>query len=275
MLNPNEIANKRFDKVMGQKYRADDVDNYLAQVADSMNDLLEEKQELEKKLIVLADKLEEYKDDEESLRSALLGAQKLGDSVVRDAKAKARDILEDAEARANMIVENAKQEIERQQAGFVRMQREVATFKSKLQLVYKQHLELIASIPVDENIVNAAMKKTQPKPPAPETPTGPDEPSDPMPEQTVPEDAGDSPADLPESPDGLAGLPVEEDGYPLAEDELPPLTYSEEESFRYEETEEYIPDGEPDEPAKHESRFGPLKFGREFDLKRNDGKRTR
>ncbi len=162
MLNPNEIANKRFDKVMGQKYRADDVDNYLAQVADSMNDLLEEKQELEKKLIVLADKLEEYKDDEESLRSALLGAQKLGDSVVRDAKAKARDILEDAEARANMIVENAKQEIERQQAGFVRMQREVATFKSKLQLVYKQHLELIASIPVDENIVNAAMKKHSP-----------------------------------------------------------------------------------------------------------------
>jgi len=68
---------------------------------------------------------------------------------------------------------------------------------------------------------------------------------------------------------------VEEDGYPLAEDELPPLTYSEEESFRYEETEEYIPDGEPDEPAKHESRFGPLKFGREFDLKRNDGKRRR
>ena len=63
MLNPNEIANKRFDKVMGQKYRADDVDNYLAQVADSMNDLLEEKQELEKKLIVLADKLEEYKDE--------------------------------------------------------------------------------------------------------------------------------------------------------------------------------------------------------------------
>lgn len=275
MLNPNEIANKRFDKVMGQKYRADDVDNYLAQVADSMNDLLEEKQELEKKLIVLADKLEEYKDDEESLRSALLGAQKLGDSVVRDAKAKARDILEDAEARANMIVENAKQEIERQQAGFVRMQREVATFKSKLQLVYKQHLELIASIPVDENIVNAAMKKTQPKPPAPEAPAGFDEPSDPMPEQTVTEDAGDSPADLPENPDGLVDLPVEEDSYPLAEDELPPLTYSEEESFRYEETEEYISDGEPDEPAKRESRFGPLKFGREFDLKRNDGKRRR
>ncbi|MCR2025909.1 DivIVA domain-containing protein [Anaerotruncus colihominis] len=273
MLNPNEIANKRFDKVMGQKYRADEVDNYLAQVADSMNDLLEEKQELEKKLIVLADKLEEYKDDEESLRSALLGAQKLGDSVVRDAKAKARDILEDAEARANMIVEDAKMEIERQQAGFVRMQREVATFKSKLQLAYKQHLELIASIPVDENVVNPAMKKTQPKPP--EAPAESDEPSESVPEQTEMEDAGDFPADSPENPDGLADLPAQEDGYPPAEDELPPLTYSEEDSFQYEETDEYIPDGEPEEPARRESRFGPLKFGREFDLKRNDGKRRR
>lgn len=274
MLNPNEIANKRFDKVMGQKYRADEVDNYLAQVADSMNDLLEEKQELEKKLMVLADKLEEYKDDEESLRSALLGAQKLGDSVVRDAKAKARDILEDAEARANMIVENAKMEIERQQAGFVRMQREVATFKSKLQLMYKQHLELIASIPGDENVVNAAMKKTQPKPT--EVPAESEEMPGAVAEETMEAPDADAAPDLLDDLDGLTDLPAEEDGYPLAEDDLPPLTYSEEDTFRYEETQApYSPDDEPEEPAKRESRFGPLKFGREFDLKRNDGKRRR
>lgn len=72
------------------------------------------------------------------------------------------------------LVENAKKEIERQQQGFVRLQREVATFKSKLQLVYKQHLELISSIPVDENIVEAAMKKSAPQPepqPQPEQPS--------------------------------------------------------------------------------------------------------
>ena len=36
-----------------------------------------EKRDMEKKLAVLADKLEEYRADEDSLRTALLGAQKL------------------------------------------------------------------------------------------------------------------------------------------------------------------------------------------------------
>ena len=159
MLNPNEIANKQFSK--GRGYRAEEVDSYLRQIASDIGELIEEKRDLEKKMMVLADKLEEYKEDEESLRAALLGAQKLGDSVVREAKAKAQSLLEDAEAQAVQLVENAKKEIERQQQGFVRLQREVATFKSKLQLVYKQHLELISSIPVDENIVEAAMKKAR------------------------------------------------------------------------------------------------------------------
>lgn len=171
MLNPNEIANKQFSK--GRGYRAEEVDSYLRQIASDIGELIEEKRDLEKKMMVLADKLEEYKEDEESLRAALLGAQKLGDSVVREAKAKAQSLLEDAEAQAVQLVENAKKEIERQQQGFVRLQREVATFKSKLQLVYKQHLELISSIPVDENIVEAAMKKSAPQPepqPQPEQP---------------------------------------------------------------------------------------------------------
>ena len=113
MLNPNEIANHKFDKAMGRGYRMEEVESYLGQVAGEMNELLIEKQELEKKLMILAEKLEEYKRDEESLRAALLGAQKLGDSVVRDAKAKAASIIEDANAQANLLRENAKRAIER------------------------------------------------------------------------------------------------------------------------------------------------------------------
>ncbi len=167
MLNPNEIANHKFDKAMGRGYRMEEVESYLGQVAGEMNELLIEKQELEKKLMILAEKLEEYKRDEESLRAALLGAQKLGDSVVRDAKAKAASIIEDANAQANLLRENAKRAIEREQHAFIRMQREVAAFRSKLQMLYKQHLELISSIPVNDDLVNAEFS---PKPVADTTP---------------------------------------------------------------------------------------------------------
>ena len=248
MLNPNEIANKQFSK--GRGYRAEEVDSYLRQIASDIGELIEEKRDLEKKMMVLADKLEEYKEDEESLRAALLGAQKLGDSVVREAKAKAQSLLEDAEAQAVQLVENAKTEIERQQQGFVRLQREVATFKSKLQLVYKQHLELISSIPVDENIVEAAMKKSAPQP----------EPQ-PQPEQPVFEEPVD---ELPPPVE-----PVDEYAIPLPVDA--PLSYSEERL-------EYSEDAYESDPApapKRESRFGPLKFGKEFDIKRDDDKRRK
>ena len=248
MLNPNEIANKQFSKGLG--YRAEEVDSYLRQIASDIGELIEEKRDLEKKMMVLADKLEEYKEDEESLRAALLGAQKLGDSVVREAKAKAQSLLEDAEAQAVQLVENAKKEIERQQQGFVRLQREVATFKSKLQLVYKQHLELISSIPVDENIVEAAMKKSAPQP----------EPQ-PQPEQPVFEEPVD---ELPPPVE-----PVDEYAIPLPVDA--PLSYSEERL-------EYSEDAYESDPApapKRESRFGPLKFGKEFDIKRDDDKRRK
>ena len=248
MLNPNEIANKQFSK--GRGSRAEEVDSYLRQIASDIGELIEEKRDLEKKMMVLADKLEEYKEDEESLRAALLGAQKLGDSVVREAKAKAQSLLEDAEAQAVQLVENAKKEIERQQQGFVRLQREVATFKSKLQLVYKQHLELISSIPVDENIVEAAMKKSAPQP----------EPQ-PQPEQPVFEEPVD---ELPPPVE-----PVDEYAIPLPVDA--PLSYSEERL-------EYSEDAYESDPApapKRESRFGPLKFGKEFDIKRDDDKRRK
>ena len=77
MLTPNDIANKKFEKSMN-RYKIEEVDSFLNQVAEEMDNLIADKRDLEKKIMVLADKLEEYKQDEESLRAALLGAQKLG-----------------------------------------------------------------------------------------------------------------------------------------------------------------------------------------------------
>ena len=248
MLKPSDIANRQFERIRGKGYRPEEVDAFLGQIADDMNDLLAEKRELEQKMLVLADKLEEYKQDEDSLRSALIGAQKLGDSVVRDAKARAQQLEEDAAARANLMVENAKKEIERQQQGFARMQREVATFKSKLQLLYKQHLELISSIPADESTLRAAAVREEPAPvvePEPE----------PAPVFVEPE-----PEPIPE--------PVDEYDIPLPIDD--PLEYTEEKAGYADEEPLYEP--EPDErPVRRGSRFGgPLKFGSNFELKRDD-----
>ena len=265
MLNPSEISNKQFEKVRGRGYRPEEVDAFLAQIAREWDTLLRERQELEQKMLVLADSLEEYKRDEDSLRSALIGAQKLGDSVVREAKAKAQQLEEDAAVNANLMIENAKKEIERQQQGYVRMQREVATFKSKLQLLYKQHLELISSIPSDETLSKPSPSVTASAAAAPTQDEIPEEPVNMAAEQTEP--------NYEETP-APASDPIDAYDIPIPVDTG--LEYAAEE-------EHYTKEVYPPEPVHQEttsrfhrgSRFGPLKFGSNFDLKHEDERRKK
>ena len=151
MPNPKEIASKKFEKALGFGYRMDDVEEYLGLVAREMEDLMEEKEDLEKKLEVLADKLNEYREDEESLRTAILSAQKLGDSLIRESKNKADIIMRDATIKADTLVGNARRQIERENETLIRIQKEVALFKNRLIELYKQHIELITSLPGDDD----------------------------------------------------------------------------------------------------------------------------
>ena len=76
-MNAKEISAKRFDK-SAFGYKADEVDSFLNEIAAEVNELTSQNTELQKKLEILATKLEEYRQDENSMKQALLGAQKLG-----------------------------------------------------------------------------------------------------------------------------------------------------------------------------------------------------
>lgn len=169
MQSSSDLSNIRFDKAPFG-YRVDDVDQFVEEVAQLVEQLEAEKQELEDKLEVLALKLEEYKSEEESLRAAVLGAQRLGDSIIRDSKNKAEVLLRDATTRAERMVESTQQKMERERVALTRIQKEVADFKNRLLIMYKNHLELISAMP--ETIPSAekapATEVTKDEPEAPE-----------------------------------------------------------------------------------------------------------
>lgn len=129
MLTPENIYNKRFDKTRVSGYKTEDVDVFLEEVAKTVADLTAQNRELEEKIEVLAEKIEEYRSDEDNLKTAILGAQRLGDSVVREARHKAEVLINEAKAQAAEIVENAQSKIDREQVALTRLQREVALFK--------------------------------------------------------------------------------------------------------------------------------------------------
>ena len=114
MLTVNEIKNKKFEKA-AFGYRVDDVEKFLNEIIVYINAIENEKAENQKKLLVLANKIEEYRNDEDSLRQALLGAQKLGDNILKEAKNRAEIIMRDATIKSENIVNNVKEEVKREE----------------------------------------------------------------------------------------------------------------------------------------------------------------
>lgn len=145
MLHPSDITGKTFEKGMGG-YKQDAVDSFLELVAQDYKALIDEKEELQKKLEILADKIEEYRKDEDSLRSALIGAQKLGDSVIRESNEKAERILREAGKKAEFLMADAKNAISKEQTTLIQMKKEVSKFKNELFESYKEHIALISKL---------------------------------------------------------------------------------------------------------------------------------
>ena len=240
MMTPDSIANKRFDKAMGG-YRQDEVDAFLEQLANEFRALQAEKDDLERKVEVLANKIEEYREDEDSLRSALIGAQKLGDSVIRESKSKAETILLDAKVEAAKIVETAQRNVEIEQTALVTMKKEVTKFKNRMLTMYRQHLDLIATLPeyADELIANenAALENAQEA----------EEVSVPVVEEPVAAAEEEVVLDF-------SGMEEEEKAEPVSQQTM---TFSE----------------IPTPSSENNSKFGQLKFGEGFDVERDEGKK--
>ena len=159
MYTAADIRNVEFTKNMGG-YKVAEVEAFVDSCADTVEALTAEKEELNKKLAILADKLVEYRRDEDSIRSALLSAQRMGDSIVREANEKAAKILAEAQAQADSVTSDVKSGIQSYQNELDRMKAEVASFRTSILSLYKEHLSLLKAIP--DNTVEE--EKTVPAP---------------------------------------------------------------------------------------------------------------
>lgn len=112
-MNAKEIIARKFEKAAFNGYKTDDVDDYLKEVSDEFAALQKEKNELERKLEVLADKIREYRDDEEALKDALLIAQKQGNAIVADSKASAEKLTAETKAAMEKLISESKAKSEK------------------------------------------------------------------------------------------------------------------------------------------------------------------
>ena len=197
MMTPQEVANCTFAKSVMGGYNMASVDDFLDKLTEDYSALYKENSALKSKLKVTVDKMAEYRESEDAIRSTLLAAQKMSTAMIGDAEKKRDELIEDGtrEAREQLAelqrqiaaeqqrLENARQEVDRQleierkrlEAG----QNVLRQFIRDVQAVCNEELaqlELLPELPVVEPApVMAAPVIPAPAEPEPEEEAAPEE----------------------------------------------------------------------------------------------------
>lgn len=108
MLTPEQLRRHQFSVNALGFYKVEDVDSFFNEAADSYEQLAAECNSLRQKMSFLAQKLEDYRQDEGALGSALLVAQRTADKMVKEAKEEADKITAESSEKAEALLFDAK-----------------------------------------------------------------------------------------------------------------------------------------------------------------------
>ena len=125
MMTPQEVASCTFSKAVMGGYNMAAVDDFLDKLTEDYTALYNDNAALKAKMKVLVDKLEEYKGLEDTMRSTLLTAQKMANSLVAEAEAKRDELIADAAGAAKKRLAEIEDEVAAAEARLAQVRAEV------------------------------------------------------------------------------------------------------------------------------------------------------
>ena len=159
MITSQDIRAKGFDKAVFGGYDAASVDQFLENVARTIDDQVREISTLKSKMKILANKVEEYRSTEEAMRLALVSAQQLAAQIEADAKEKAQAIMDDATGQSLEILSDLKKQIAAEDAKLDAAKASYAAFMAEAREMCQRQLRFLDELP--ENVDGIAMPEIE------------------------------------------------------------------------------------------------------------------
>ena len=135
------------------------VDEFLDELTEDYTSLYKENASLKAKMKVLVEKVEEYRATEDSMRATLLTAQRMADSIVKEAEEKRDGILKQAEAAAREKLDGYRREAEQYNRRLQQGQEEIQRFVAESRTLCEKELRFLeefAARPLEEDGPEAA-----------------------------------------------------------------------------------------------------------------------
>ena len=159
MITSQDIRAKGFEKAVFGGYDAASVDQFLENVARTMDDNVREISTLKSKMKILANKVEEYRSTEEAMRLALVSAQQLAAQIEADAKEKAQAIIDDATSQSLELLSDLKKQIAAEDAKLDAAKASYTAFIAEAREMCQRQLRFMDELP--ENVYGIAMPEIE------------------------------------------------------------------------------------------------------------------
>lgn len=146
MFTPQEIQEKTFVKAVFGGYDMQTVDEFLEPLTEDYITLYKENAVLKSKMKVLVEKLEEYRSQEESMRKAIISAQRTADAMVAEAEKKCARLMSEAENTAQSKTVNVEQALSEEEERINCAKQAALNFIDVIEKDIKGHLDLLESL---------------------------------------------------------------------------------------------------------------------------------
>lgn len=141
-LTPLDIHNKEFTQSF-RGYDRDEVNEFLDQVMKDYEIILREKNELERKLEELEEKLGHFTNIEETLNKSILVAQDTAEELTSNAKKESKLIIKEAEKNADRIINEALDKSRKIQLRTEELKNQGKVFRARLRTLVQAQLDMI------------------------------------------------------------------------------------------------------------------------------------
>ena len=144
MLTPQEVSERAFQKASFGGYNMGQVDEFLDVLTGDYSALYSENAVLKSKMKVLVDKVEEYRSTEEAMRKALMTAQRMADTMVKEAEQKKAEMLQQAEGEARQRKQALEQELQAEEYRLAQAMQEATAANQAQQAQYLDQLSQLS-----------------------------------------------------------------------------------------------------------------------------------
>ncbi len=179
MITAQDIENKAFERA-GKGYNMEQVDEFLDELAAAFTAMSKENASLKGKMKMLVQKVDEYRETEDSMRLALLSAQKLSSQIEAEAREKADSVVAEAQQYAERLTRDATDGIANEEAKLEEAKKATNRFFDHMRTVCEKQIEFYDKLS-QMQLIGGADKQPEPEP-------EPEEPAEPEPGPAKPVD---------------------------------------------------------------------------------------